>query len=126
MTSAGIYAIHGNLAEPLAQQAALAYGVDLSAHRARMLSKDLLKQADLVLVMEPQQAAIIRRAFFFSRIHVKLLTEFDPQDLGSEIEDPYGGPYEAYQQCAIRLEACIRGLIPYLEQHVQEKNESLK
>jgi protein-tyrosine phosphatase len=124
VASAGTYAVHGNLAEPLAQRAALVYGVDLSAHRAKMLSKDLLKQADLVLVMEPQHAAIIRRAFFFSRIQVKLLAEFDPQDQKQEIEDPYGQSYEAYRQCAVRIETCVRGLIPFLEQQVQQRSKA--
>jgi protein-tyrosine phosphatase len=120
VASAGTYAVHGNPAEPLAKQAMLAYGADLSTHRARMLSKDLLKQADLVLVMEPQHAAVVQRAFFFNRIHVKLLAEFDPEDKNPQIDDPYGGSLEGYRQCAARLMACMQGLMAYLEQQVPE------
>jgi low molecular weight protein-tyrosine phosphatase len=57
--SAGIAALVGRPAEPEAQVLMLERGLDLSAHRARQLTPELLRSFELVLVMEAwQQRAV--------------------------------------------------------------------
>ena len=50
--SAGIGAVIDSPAEPLAQKVALSHGLDISTHRSKQVTMDMLKWADLVLVME--------------------------------------------------------------------------
>ena len=51
--SAGVCALPGNPASTLARKVAGENGVDISEHRARPVSSDIIDQSDLVLVMEP-------------------------------------------------------------------------
>jgi protein-tyrosine phosphatase len=53
--SAGLDALEGDPADPLAVEVAADRGFDLSAHRAQRLSRWMCQSADLILVMERQQ-----------------------------------------------------------------------
>ena len=53
--SAGIGALIDSPAETLAQKVAKEHGLDISTHRSRQVTMDMLKWADLVLVMERGQ-----------------------------------------------------------------------
>ena len=50
--SAGLGALVDNPAHEISQKIAMQHGVDMSAHRARQINLDILKWADLILVME--------------------------------------------------------------------------
>ncbi len=50
--SAGLGALVDNPAHEISQKIALQHGIDMSAHRARQINLDILKWADLILVME--------------------------------------------------------------------------
>ena len=50
--SAGLGALVDHPAHELSQKIALEHGIDMSAHRARQINLDILKWADLILVME--------------------------------------------------------------------------
>jgi len=60
--SAGLDALEGHPADPLAVEVAAEHGLDLSAHRAQRLSPWMCQTADLILVMEQaQHLALVRR-----------------------------------------------------------------
>lgn len=50
--SAGLGALVDNPAHEISQKIAMQHGIDMSAHRARQINLDILKWADLILVME--------------------------------------------------------------------------
>ena len=50
--SAGLGALVDHPAHEISQKIAMEHGIDMSAHRARQINLDILKWADLVLVME--------------------------------------------------------------------------
>ena len=59
VTSAGISALVGFPADAMARELMMARGLDLGGHRARQLTPDLVRAADLVLTMEAgQQRAV--------------------------------------------------------------------
>ena len=58
--SAGTHAADGLPAEPGAVRAAREYGADIGGHRSRVIDGSLIARADLILVMERQQARFIR------------------------------------------------------------------
>ena len=63
-------------------------GIDISGHRARQINEELVKQNELVLVMEHWQKKEIERLYPFSRGRVHLLGKWG----GIEISDPYRMP----------------------------------
>ena len=63
VSSAGLGALMGHTADPAACELMAQKGLDISAHRARQLTGDMIRNADLILVMEAwQKAAIETRA----------------------------------------------------------------
>ncbi len=86
--SAGTWALEGRPPTPLAVKAVADMGVDISGHRARTVTVDDLRDADLVLVMEEAH----RQSLFYlapEHLHkVYLLSEMVGRHEG--IADPYG------------------------------------
>ncbi len=116
--SAGTHGLHGNHAEPLAVEAAAAHGADISGHRARILDAAAIRSADLVLAMENYHLHRINRLFFFRCKYARLLGDFAPEGYPSEIEDPYGLPYAAYESAARTITACMPALIENIRQQL--------
>lgn len=84
-TSAGLAALVGQGADPLAVSLVAEAGVDISAHRARMLTDAIAREADLILVMDEQQKEQIAKQYPYARGRVFRLAEAAGQD----IPDPY-------------------------------------
>jgi protein-tyrosine-phosphatase len=100
----------GRSAPPRAVAAAARRGIDLSAHRSALLSRDAARAADLVVVMSPEQADALRASFTRESL-VVILGDLDPLPIDSRtIRDPWGGGAEAYEESYERLERCVRAL----------------
>jgi protein-tyrosine phosphatase len=90
--SAGLGALVGNAADPLAIEVAAAHGLDLSAHRAQQLAAWMCQSAELILVMEQRHKTEIEQLYPLVRGKVFRLGE-----LGKfEIADPYRQPKAAF------------------------------
>jgi protein-tyrosine phosphatase len=110
--SAGTHGLDGEPAAPLAIRAAAEMGVDISPHRARSLDQEMVRQADLILVMEPFHREIVTRALAPGEDHkVRLLAHFDDAADSDSIEDPYQRPLAAYRDCIGRLAQCVAGVV---------------
>lgn len=114
ITSAGVSALHGNPAEPNARAAMSEMGIDISSHRARLITGELAGKVDLILTMEIMQRDVVRRMLFWKKAKVRLLTDYCPQPHEPEIKDPYGGPLQAYQDCLDTLVPCVKALAAWL------------
>lgn len=112
--SAGTHAIFGYPAEPFACQAAEYFGCNLDKHRSQTLSKEMVRSAGLVLVMEPKQVAMIKNAFLFGKIPVKLLSDFDPNRKLTSIKDPFGKTLDDYLTCASDIVTCLEVVLLFL------------
>ena len=115
VASAGTHALHGNRAQPFAVQTMQQRGVDITKHRARLLGPTLIRAADLIVVMEPLHARLIRRAVMNIGSKVQLLTFYNPETDLREVPDPMGAPLATYEACADLMQPCIQGLITALE-----------
>ena len=85
ITSAGLTALTGAMADPLSIQIANENGLDLSAHRAQQVTTILCKQSELILVMEQSHKTQLESLNPSVRGKVYLLGHFGP----FEIADPY-------------------------------------
>jgi protein-tyrosine phosphatase len=85
ISSAGMSALVGHGADSIAVQIMAGVGVDISAHRARMLTDAITREADLILVMDDQQKQQLSIQYPHARGKVFRLGEATRQD----IPDPY-------------------------------------
>ena len=103
--SAGTWAADGQAASVFAVKTMSARGMDISEHKARSISKDLISENNLVLTMEMGQREALVAEFpeFEKRIH--LLSEMS--GVKTDVRDPYGGDLEEYQYGADVLDGLI-------------------
>lgn len=99
-----------------AQAAAAALGVDLSAHRSRVVTNEILNAHDLVVVMEPSQRSTLSRQHGVPADRILVLGDLDPEPIQSRIiADPYGKSEATFLECYRRIDRCIdtlRGALP--------------
>jgi len=81
-----------HMAEYLLQHMINKHGIDGAAHRARQLDGDMVKQNDLILVMEHWQKKEIESLYPYARGRVHLLEKWTD----TEISDPYKNPKDAF------------------------------
>jgi len=101
VVSAGSFALPGARATPQAVDAVKALGADLSRHRSRPLSVEVIHAADVIFTM--------------SRAHARDVVAFVPAaadktftlDPDADIEDPIGGDVSLYQELAAQLNVLI-------------------
>ena len=75
ISSAGTWTVSGQPATPNAVELGEAYDLNLSLHKSRLLTGEILSKADLVLVMEAGHKEAILHEFPSSKQRVFLLTE---------------------------------------------------
>jgi protein-tyrosine-phosphatase len=93
----------------------LEHGLDLSGHRARLLTGALVAEADVILAMGPQHVSRTLALGGEGRTH--LLTAFASFDaVQSAITDPFGGDLETYRRTAEELWEVVGRALDRLQQ----------
>lgn len=100
ISSAGLAALVGKGADNTASEVMQEHGIDMSAHRARQLSEELVSSHELILVMEEWQQQEIERLYPFSRGRVYLFGKWGVGD----IADPYRQPKEFFVEAYNKLQ----------------------
>jgi len=98
--SAGLGALVGEPASSDAVALMHERGLDISGHRARQITPDMVQSADLVLVMETGHKRAIDANEPAARGKIYRLGEWQDQ----EINDPYRQPRAAYEEALARIE----------------------
>jgi protein-tyrosine phosphatase len=109
--SAGLAAMMGGPAAAEAVEVVRSYGTELSGHRSRLLTADLVARADYLVAM--------------TRDHMEALNDYYPQSgsrprlldpAGEDLADPIGHPAPVYVACAEQiwrhLEPLVAELLP--------------
>jgi len=100
-------------AEALA--AAERHSVDLSAHRSRLVTAELVRAADLIVVMDPSQRRVICERFGRLPKDVVVLGDFDPTPVDTRtIRDPVDQKREVFDAVYERIARCARELVTVL------------
>lgn len=102
VTSAGTGAWDGAPASEGAYLVGLEHGLDLSGHRARLLTRELVEEADLILTMARHHRARVDELGGEGRVFV--LGEYAGKG-ADEVSDPFGGNIGVYRDTAQELEA---------------------
>lgn len=97
-----------------ARRAAETYDISLSGYRPIPLTRELIDNHDLIVVMEPTQREQLCAAHPDAAGRVLLLSFFDDGASGFErycIVDPFGLPAAAYQHCYQRIDRAVASLL---------------
>jgi protein-tyrosine-phosphatase len=106
VSSAGIGAWEGAAASEGAYLVLLEQGLDLSNHRARLLTKELVDESDVILTMARSHLGRVREMGGGARAH--LLGEFAGRvGEATEIRDPYGAELDQYRDTQRELAELI-------------------
>ncbi|HET7789410.1 MAG TPA: low molecular weight protein arginine phosphatase [Gemmatimonadales bacterium] len=116
--SAGTGAWDGAPASEGAYLVGLERGLDLSAHRARLLTRELVEEADLILTMARHHRARVDELGGEGRVFV--LGEYAGREGdAAEVSDPFGGDLEIYRETCIELEGLVASVVERLEKERQ-------
>ena len=97
VTSAGTGAWDGSAASEGAYLVGLENDLDLSSHRARLLSRELVGQSDLILTMARHHRGRVEELGGRGRVH--LLGEYAGfQGSEAEVADPFGADLDVYRR----------------------------
>ena len=120
--SAGTAAWEGQPATDPSVRVAEASGVDLTGHRSRRVTPEMLRAADLVLVMEPvHRAAVLALGAEPERSH--LLSAWpEPGEPQLVLSDPFGGSSEAYEECWRRIQRHVERVVPKLREALRARS----
>lgn len=124
--SAGVRSIEGAPASENAIQVCSRRGIDISGHRSRTLTKELIDSADLILVMEKAHLREVGRLSPGRAEHALLLTELDQGAAGGsrDISDPCGGSADVYERCFTQLESGLEKGMRFLIELIRSKERA--
>ncbi len=120
--SAGTAAWEGQPASDGSLEVARGSGIELSGHRSRRATPELVRGADLVLVMEREhRRAVQSLGADPDRTHV--LSEWpEPGEKDLPVVDPYGGSSEAYEECWRRIRRHVERIVPHVREALRARS----
>lgn len=101
--TAGTAAVDGLPASENTQIVVKEFGGDISDHRTRCLTKELIDDADLILVMEYKHYETVLEFSPASAIKTFLLKEYKRRVKYNEISDPVGKDISVYRDTALEM-----------------------
>jgi len=115
--SAGLGAVDGHAPSPYAVQAVHELGIDISGQRSRMLTPELVSQADFIFGMTHNHIDTVMLLYPQAAEKTFLLREFDDtlDFFEKDISDPIGGSYDVYLECRDQIEQGIASLVRFFE-----------
>jgi protein-tyrosine-phosphatase len=113
--SAGISATDGMRASLAAFKALREFGIDMSDHTSRALTRTLVNEAELIVVMTSEHRDEIRRRFPDVMDKVRLVTSFGSGVRGEGIIDPIGMSVDVYSRVRDEIDSALPGLMEHLK-----------
>jgi protein-tyrosine-phosphatase len=110
VSSAGTGAWDGAPVSEGAYLVGLENGLDLSNHRARLLTRELVRGADLILVMSGHHLARVAELGGEDKAH--LLGAYAGREAGrTEVTDPFGSDLASYRHTYTELQELIGAVV---------------
>jgi RpiB/LacA/LacB family sugar-phosphate isomerase len=119
--SAGLGAMDGQPPTPHSVSAMRELGIDISGQRSRMLTAELVRDADYIFGMTRGHVDTVALMYPAAAEKTFLLREFDGaiDPFEKDIADPIGGSYEVYVSCRDQIREGVVSLLKFMEQHEQ-------
>ena len=114
-TSAGVTAVPGS--RPTGETVFVLgeRDIDATRHRARVLDRDIVEAADLVLGMTRAHVDAVADLVPAAADKTFLLTEICPGTDAPDIDDPFGCSVEYYRECLRTIESCFDSVVAKLQ-----------
>lgn len=114
--SAGTDAVRGRQSPQDAVEAGKKRDAPMSAHRAAPLTRDMIKQADALFIMESYHEDRVLSLAPEAKDKVFYLRSFSgDSDSQLTIDDPYSMPMDTYDECFELIEKCVKNLLSEIE-----------
>ena len=108
--SAGISGLSGHAADEKAQCCMQRLGIDMQPHCAKKLNLELIKKADLILVMSQNQQKHIEHTWPFSKGKTFRLGHWQDKN----VPDPYQHDQTVFDETCILIQNCIADWKKYI------------
>ena len=114
--SAGVAAISGEPASNNSVAALKKVNIDLSQHKSQPVTQRLINQAFVILGMTDSHLEKLM-LYNYSNLpeHTYLFREFIGEGQRSQIPDPFGQDFGAYQECLNSMLEAIPSLVTFLQ-----------
>ncbi len=110
VSSAGTGAMDGAPATEGAYLIGLEHGLDLGNHRARLVSREIVAESDLILCMSSSHRDRVLELGGTGKTHVLgVYAGRDPEQ--AEVLDPYGAELDTYRETFVELRELIGGVV---------------
>jgi protein-tyrosine phosphatase len=112
VSSAAVIDMHGIPADPTAVEILHEHGFDGAGHYSKLLTEDMVSQADMIIVMEGIHKKIILGQYPEAEGKIHLLKSFSPDynEEYADIKDPYKLSIFQYRLCFSEIYMAIDGL----------------
>ena len=110
IVSAGISGLTGHAADQKANLCMQRLGIDMSPHIAQKLNAELIKKADLILVMSQNQQKHIEHTWPFSKGKTFRLGHWQDKN----VPDPYQHDQTVFDETCILIQNCIADWKKYI------------
>lgn len=116
--SAGVGAYSGQPASRSSAVLAKEKGLDLTKHKSRAVTVDLVENATHIFAMSRSHLAAILMNHPEAEDKVYLVSEFTADDSlrGRDLSDPFGGDLSEYRETLEHLEKMLPSVLAYIEQ----------
>jgi protein-tyrosine phosphatase len=114
ISSAGVHAGNGDSASSGAVEALRMLGINLTAHRSRRLTPEMIRTADLIVTMTRSHRDAVLDIDPESEGKVFLLKSFGIAQCATDIYDPIGEALDVYCRVRDEIDAALPDLILYM------------
>jgi protein-tyrosine-phosphatase len=108
IVSAGVFAGNNFPASPEAVKIMSNYNIDISRHKSRQITEELVESSDLIVVMTKSHKKTILTSFEIAADKIFLLHEFD--NCKKDVFDPFGGNSDIYSKCFSEMKKALDNL----------------
>jgi protein-tyrosine phosphatase len=118
VTSAGVGAFSGQAASKHSVKLAQERGLDLSSHRSKAVTIDLVEKASHIFALSRSHLASLLDDYPEAEDKMYLLSEFAADDAlrGRDVSDPFGGDLEDYRAMQRHLDQLLPSIHAFIEQ----------
>ena len=106
VSSAGVSAFKGDFASVNAIKVCDDMGIDIENHRARLVDREILEDADVVLTMTLSHKAVLGN--MFPEFMEKIFTIGEYSGENKDVSDPFGGSCDVYKNCFLEIEEMVK------------------
>ena len=116
VASAGTATFPGMKASQEAVEVMREIGIDISGHQSNEITRDMIKDSDIILVMEPAHMDVVAGMVPEKKDDIFFLRQFEKKDtLDKFIPDPIGKSMTFYRNVLNVIKTSTEGFLKWLE-----------